>query len=154
MTFSPELMANLQKGIGEIDLGSTSSSWTHNSTQQKYAQADFTWHADSNWLDSLQFGGKYRDGGTHRSTGNNYWVCKGADPANYDKRYQAGCDPTANKFQSQFLYGQSLDNLAGGISASAFPAINYPAYIGYLNQTYGAMRVKGSSAVCSGGLGG
>ena len=114
MTFSPQLMDNLMKGIGEIDLGSTSSSWTRNSNQQKYAQADFTWHADSNWLDSLQFGGKYRDGGIHRNTGNNYWVCKGADPANYDKRFQAGCDPTANKFQSQFLYSSSLSNLAGG----------------------------------------
>ncbi len=142
MTFSPELMANLAKGIGEIDLGSTSSSWTKNSTQQKYAQADFTWHTDTSWLDSLQFGAKYRDGGTHRATGNNYWVCKGADPKNYDNRYQAGCDPTANKFQSQFLYGESLGNLAGGISASAFPAINYPAYVAYLNQTYGEMQTR------------
>ncbi|MYM88915.1 TonB-dependent receptor [Rugamonas sp. FT82W] len=142
MTFSPQLMDNLLKGIGEIDLGSTSSSWTRNSTQQKYAQADFTWHSDSKWLDSLQFGGKYRDGGTSRSTGNNYWVCKGANPADYDKRYQAGCDATANKFQPQFLYGSSLGNLAGGINASAFPAINYPAYIAYLNQTYGAMQTR------------
>jgi TonB-dependent receptor len=142
MTFSPQLMANLLKGVGEIDLGSTSSSWTRNSNQQKYGQADFTWHNDSNWLDSLQFGAKYRDGGIHRSTGNNYWVCQGADPGNYDKRYQTGCDPTANKFQPQFLYGQSLGNLAGGISASAFPAINYPAYIAYLNQTYGKMQTR------------
>ncbi|SHN40740.1 TonB-dependent receptor [Duganella sacchari] len=142
MTFSPELMANLQKGIGEIDLGSTQSSWTRNTTQQKYAQADLTWHTDYKWLDSLQFGGKYRDGGTHRSTGNNYWACKGTDPSNYDNRYQAGCDPTANKFQPQFLYSQSLDNLAGGINASAFPAINYPAYIAYLGQTYGAMQTR------------
>ena len=142
MTFSPELMANLQKGIGEIDLGSTQSSWTRNSTQQKYAQADFTWHNDSTWLDSLQFGGKYRDGGTHRSTGNNYWACKGTDAGNYDNRYQAGCDPTANKFQPQFLYGQSLGNLTGGINASAFPAIDFPTYINYLNQTYGAMQTR------------
>lgn len=142
MTFSPQLMDNLMKGIGEIDLGSTSSSWTRNSNQQKYAQADLTWHADSNWLDSLQFGGKYRDGGIHRNTGNNYWVCQGADPTNYDKRFQAGCDPTANKFQPKFLYGSSLSNLAGGIKASAFPAIDYPAYIAYLNQTYGQMQTR------------
>ena len=142
MVFSPQLMDNLSKGVGEIDLGSTSSSWTKNSTQQKYAQADFTWHTDTNWLDSLQFGGKYRDGGTHRSTGNNYWVCKGTDPANYDNRFQAGCDSTANKFQSSYLYGGSLGNLAGGINASAFPAINYPAYIGHLDQTYGQMQTR------------
>lgn len=142
MVFSPELMSNLQKGIGEIDLGSTSSSWTRNSTEQKYAQADFTWHTDSSWLDSLQFGGKYRDGGTHRSTGNNYWVCKGEDPTNYDKRYQAGCDSSANKFQPQYLYGNSLEHLSGGIKASAFPAINYPGYIAHLDQTYGEMQTR------------
>jgi TonB-dependent receptor len=142
MNFSPELMANLQKGIGEIDLGSTQSSWTRNSTDQKYAQADAIWHTDKGWLDSVMFGGKYRDGGTHRSTGNNYWACKGTDATNYDNRYQAGCDPTANKFQPQFLYSQSLGNLAGGIQTSAFPAINFPAYVSYLNQTYGAMQTR------------
>lgn len=142
MTFSPQLMANLQKGIGEIDLGSTSSSWTKNSTQQKYAQADFTWRNDHTWLDSLQFGMKYRDGGTHRSTGNNYWVCQGADPSNYDKRYQAGCDPTANKFQAQFLQANSLGNLAGGLNASAFPGIDYPGYIAHLDKTYGKMQTR------------
>ena len=142
MTFSPQLMSNLLKGIGEIDLGSTGSSWTSNSTFQKYAQADFTWHTDYNWLDNLQFGAKYRDGGTHRATGNTYWACKGTDASNYDNRYQAGCDPNANKFQSQFLYGQSLDNITRGISASSFPALNYPAYISYLNQTYGDTHTR------------
>ncbi|MBQ5940085.1 TonB-dependent receptor [Massilia sp. AB1] len=142
MTFAPQLMTNLMNGIGEIDLGSTSSSWTKNSTQQKYAQADFVWHTDSSWLDSVQFGAKYRDGGTSRSTGNNYWVCQGADPSDYDKRYQAGCDPTANRFQPSFLYGESLGNLTGGIKASAFPAINYPAYIAHLNATYGDMQTR------------
>ncbi len=142
MTFAPELMANLQKGIGEIDLGSTSSSWTKNSTNQNYAQTDFVWHNDNSWLDALQFGLKYRDGGTHRNTGNNYWVCKGSDTSDYDKRYQNGCDPTASKFQPSFLYPQSLGNLTGGISASAFPAINYPAYIASLNQSYGAMQTR------------
>ncbi|WP_348697198.1 TonB-dependent receptor [Duganella fentianensis] len=142
MTFSPELMANLQKGIGEIDLGSTQSSWTRNSTEQKYLQGDFTWHTDTNWLDSLQFGAKYRDGGTHRSTGNNYWACKGKDASNYDNRFQAGCDSTASRFQSSYLYSESLSNLAGGIKASAFPAINYPAYIAHLNETYGAMQTR------------
>jgi len=142
MTFSPGLMANLQKGIGEIDLGSTSSSWIKNQNHQNYFQTDFTWHNDGEWLDSLQFGLKYRDGGTQRSTGNNYWVCAGADPSNYDQRYQAGCDSSANKFQPQFLYAGSLGNLAGGISANAFPAIDYPAYIAYLNKTYGPMQTR------------
>lgn len=142
MVFSSDLMDNLRNGIGEIDLGSTSSSWTKNSTEQNYAQADFTWSREGDWLNSLQFGAKYRDGGTRRSTGNNYWVCQGADPTDYDSRYQAGCDPTANRFQSQFLYANSLDNIVGGIKASAFPALNYPAYIKYLNDTYGEMQTR------------
>ena len=142
MTFAPELMQNLQSGIGEIDLGSTSSSWTRNSTEQNYAQADLTWHADSTWLDSVQFGAKYRDGGTSRSTGNNYWVCKGANPGDYDSRYQNGCDASANQFRPEFLYDESLGNLTGGLKASAFPGINYPAYISYLNQTYGEMQTR------------
>ncbi|MFT7722894.1 MAG: TonB-dependent receptor [Roseateles sp.] len=143
MTFSPELMANLAKGIGEIDLGSTSSSWTKNGTHQNYAQADFTWHVDGSWLDSVLFGVKLRDGGTSRSTGNNYWVCQGADPSDYSKRYQAECnDANRGKLQTGFLYGNSLDHLAGGFNASAFPAIDYPAYIAYLNQTYGAMQTR------------
>lgn len=142
MQFAPELMANLRNGIGEIDLGSTGSSWTRNETEQNYAQADFTWHNDGTWLDSLQFGAKYRDGGTHRSTGNNYWVCQGTDPNNYDNRYQNGCDANANKFNANFLYGESLGNLTGGLKTSAFPAINYPAYISYLNQNYGGMHTR------------
>jgi TonB-dependent receptor len=142
-TFSPDLMANLEKGIGEVDLGSTNSSWTKNSNHQDYLQADFTWHNDDSWLESLQFGAKYRDGGTHRSTGNNYWTCTGTDPSNYDNRFQNGCDPSnAGKFHPGFLYPNSLGNITAGISASAFPAINYPAYISYLDATYGQMQTR------------
>jgi TonB-dependent receptor len=144
MTFSPELLSNLRSGIGQVDLGSTGSSWTRNTTWQKYAQADFTWHTDSSWLDSLQFGVKYRDGGTHRNTGNNYWVCPGTDPGDYDNRYQnnGACTALANTFSPDFLYAQSLGGLAGGFNASAFPAINYPAYIAFLNQNFGAMQTR------------
>lgn len=143
MTFSPELMANLRNGIGEIDLGSTSSSWTRNKTDQNYAQADLTWHVDnSNWLDSVQFGAKYRDGGTNRRTGNNYWACQGTDKGDYDNRFQNGCDVNANKFRPEFLYAEELGNLTNGLKASAFPGINYPAYIQYLNSTYGDMQTR------------
>ncbi|HYE38383.1 MAG TPA: TonB-dependent receptor, partial [Ramlibacter sp.] len=45
-------------------------------------------------------------------------------------------------FQPSFLYDESLGNLAGGINASAFPAINYPAYIAHLNNTYGEMQTR------------
>jgi len=141
MTFSPELMQNLRNGILQVDLGSTGSSWTRNETEQKYAQIDATWHADSGFLDSLQFGIKARDGGIHRNTGNSYWVCPGTDPGDYDNRYWNGrCNSVATEFSPNFLY--ALGNLPGGINASAYPAINYPAYISYLNSTYGPMQTR------------
>lgn len=141
MAFSPELMQNLKNGILEVDLGSTGSSWTRNTTEQKYAQFDTTWHNDGGFLDSIQFGVKYRDGGIHRSTGNSYWACPGTDPSDYDNRFWAGrCNSVATQFSPDFLY--AMGNLAGGINASAYPAINYPAYIGYLNQTYGPMQTR------------
>lgn len=141
MTFSPELMQNLQDGILQVDLGSTGSSWTRNNTEQKYAQVDTTWHFDSGFLESLQFGIKGRDGGIHRSTGNNYWVCPGTDPGDYNNRYWNGrCNDVATQFSPDFVY--SLNNLAGGINASAYPAINFPAYIAHLNSTYGAMQTR------------
>ncbi|WFC41561.1 TonB-dependent receptor [Pseudoxanthomonas sp. SE1] len=141
MTFSPELMQNLQNGILQVDLGSTGSSWTRNSTEQKYAQIDTTWYTDGKFLESIQFGVKGRDGGIHRSTGNSYWVCPGTDPSDYENRYwNGGCNSIATQFSPDFLY--QMGNLAGGINASAYPAINYPAYIAYLNGTYGPMQTR------------
>ena len=141
MAFSPELMQNLKDGLLQVDLGSTGSSWTRNTTEQKYAQLDTTWYNDGGFLDSLQFGVKYRDGGIHRNTGNSYWACPGTDPSDYDNRYWNGrCNDIATQFSPDFLYG--MGNLAGGIDASAFPAINYPAYIAYLNKTYGPMQTR------------
>ncbi|HJR72299.1 MAG TPA: TonB-dependent receptor [Luteimonas sp.] len=141
MTFSPELMENLRNGILQVDLGSTGSSWTRNETEQKYAQIDATWHNDGSFLESLQFGIKARDGGIHRNTGNSYWVCPGTDPGDYDNRFWNGrCNSVATEFSPNFLY--ALGNLAGGIDASAYPAINYPAYIAHLNSTYGPMQTR------------
>ncbi len=141
MTFSPELLQNLQNGILQVDLGSTGSSWTRNSNEQKYAQIDTTWHYDGSFLDSIQFGVKVRDGGIHRSTGNSYWVCPGTDASDYDNRFWNGrCNALATQFSPNLL--SSLGNLAGGIKASAYPAINFPAYIAYLNSTYGAMQTR------------
>ncbi|NCT71315.1 MAG: TonB-dependent receptor [Xanthomonadaceae bacterium] len=141
MTFSPELMQNLQNGILQVDLGSTGSSWTRNDTEQNYAQVDGTWHFDGDFFDSLQFGIKGRDGGIHRSTGNSYWVCPGTDPSDYDNRYWAGrCNSVATQFSPDLI--RQLGNLPGGISASAYPAINFPGYIAYLNSTYGPMQTR------------
>src|SRR3989475_3655200 len=60
------------------------------------------------------------------------------DPADYkDGRYQAGCDPTAGDAQPGFFLSNPISNIAGGFNANVFPGINYPAYIDYLNKTYG-----------------
>ncbi|MCA0393290.1 MAG: TonB-dependent receptor [Proteobacteria bacterium] len=141
MTFSPELMQNLQAGILQVDLGSTGSSWTRNDNEQTYAQLDVTWYNDGNFLDSIQFGIKGRDGGVHRSTGNSYWVCPGTDPSNYENRFwNGGCNDLATQFSPSFL--RAMGNQTGAIQASAFPAIDYPAYIAYLNSTYGPMQTR------------
>lgn len=137
-TFSPNLQDQLMAGIAEIDTGSTGSSWMQTSVKQNYFQADVTKMFDSGWLDSIQFGAKYRDGEVHRNTGNTYWVCQGKDPADYDNnRYQAGCDSTAGQAQPGFFLSSPISNIAGGFNANVFPGINYPAYIDFLNQKYG-----------------
>jgi len=137
-TFSPDLQDQLMAGVAEIDTGSTGSSWMQTTIKQNNFQADFTKLFESGWLDSIQFGTKYRDGQVHRNTGNTYWVCQGKDPADYDNnRYQAGCDSTAGVAQPGFFLSNPINNLAGGFNANVFPGINYPAYIDYLNQKYG-----------------
>jgi hypothetical protein len=137
-TFSPDLQQQLMNGIAEVDTGSTDSSWKRTEVKQNYFQADVTKLFESGWLDSIQFGAKYRDGKVHRNTGNTYWVCPGRDPADYDNsRYQSGCDPTAGDAQPGFFLSNPISNITGGFNANVFPGINYPAYIDYLNKTYG-----------------
>ncbi len=135
MTFSPEIQQNLMNGIAEIDIGATSSSWTRTEIEQRYYQADFSWMFQSGLLDSLQFGVKYRDGSAHRSTGNTYWVCPGEEPV-YDNRYQ-NCDPAAGGAQPGFFTSQPIGNINGVYNVSDFVAINYPAYLSYLNDRFG-----------------
>ena len=72
-TFSPDLQQQLMNGIAEVDTGSTDSSWKRTEVKQNYFQADVTKLFESGWLDSIQFGAKYRDGKVHRNTGNTYW---------------------------------------------------------------------------------
>lgn len=141
-TFSPDLQEQLMAGVAEIDTGSTDSSWRETNISQNYFQADFTKLFESGWLDSIQFGAKYRDGKVHRNTGNTYWVCQGASPDDYEARYQAGnCDdPQKGVAQPGFFLSNPIGNIAGGFNANVFPGINYPAYIDYLNNRYGGMQ--------------
>lgn len=140
LTVSPNLQDVLMAGVAEIDLGSTDSSWMETSVKQDHFQIDATRLFESGWLDSLQFGVKFRDGSVHRNTGNTYWVCQGADPADYSQRYQSGCDPTAGTAQPGFFLSQPIGNIAGGFNANVFPGIDFPAYIDYLNDRYGGTQ--------------
>ena len=139
-TFSPNLQDQLMAGIAEIDTGSTDSSWMETTIKQRHFQADFTKLFETGWLDSIQFGAKYSDGEVHRNTGNTYWVCQGADPSDYSKRYQAGCDSTAGVAQPGFFLSKPVGDIAGGFNANVFPGIDFPAYIDYLNNRYGGVQ--------------
>lgn len=140
VNFASNLQDMLMAGVAEVDTGSTDSSWLQTEIEQNYFQADFTKLFDSGWIDSFQFGAKYSDGKVHRNTGNTYWVCQGADPSDYDMRYQNGCDPDAGVAQPGFFLGQPLGDIKGGFNANVFPGIDYPAYIRYLNERYGQMQ--------------
>ncbi|MCL7715454.1 TonB-dependent receptor [Stenotrophomonas mori] len=140
LSVSPDLQEQLMAGVAEVDTGSTDSSWMQTSVKQNHFQADITKLFESGWLDSIQFGAKYSDGKVHRNTGNTYWVCQGADPGDYSKRYQAGCDASAGIAQPGYFLSRPLGDIAGGFNANVFPGIDYPAYIAYLNQRYGGMQ--------------
>jgi TonB-dependent receptor len=143
MTVSPNLQEVLMSGVAEIDLGSTDSSWMETSVEQDYFQIDATRLFETGFLESLQFGVKFRDGQVHRNTGNTYWTCAGAPEYNGQNRGQAwyqGCDPTAGIAQPGFFLSQPIDNIAGGFNANVFPGIDFPGYVAYLNDRYGGSR--------------
>ncbi|MGN6279547.1 MAG: TonB-dependent receptor [Sphingomonas sp.] len=135
MQFSPDLQDNIMNGLTQIDLGSTGSGYTNSSIAQRYAQLDLTRHFDS-FIDSVQVGAKWRDTNIHRETGEFDWY---ADADN-TLRYQDA--PGAAVTSPDFFLSQPIGNIAGGFSASAFPAFNMPNYLNYLNATYnGPVRV-------------
>ncbi len=127
--FSPDLIQNLQDGIAQIDLGSTGSGFTNSTVQQRYAQLDLTRRFDS-FIDSIQIGGKWRDGRIHRETGEFRWYSDASNTLRFQDT------PGAAVAKPEFFYPRSLGNIAGGFKTSDFPAINIKNYIEYLNQTY------------------
>ncbi len=134
---SPDVLKNMQAGIGQIDLGSTDSGYTNTKSQQNYFQVDFSAYIGSGWLDTLQFGVKYRDTHASQRTGENRWYCQGTTV-----RFQ-DCSPTAGDMQAAFLEPGSLETSSEAFTTNIFPAVNYPAYYAHLNQTFGpAQRVN------------
>jgi TonB-dependent receptor len=132
---SPEVLQNMLAGQGQVDLGSTGSNMVNTDTSQNFAQLDFTWAFDaSSWLQSLQFGVKYRD--NHASQVNNEmrWYCKGTT-----LQFQT-CDPNAGQLPAGFLLPDMLDGTTEAYNDNVFPAINFPAYYNYLNATYDRVR--------------
>jgi iron complex outermembrane receptor protein len=131
MEFSPDIQQNIRNGLAQIDLGSTDSSYTNSKVQQTYFQLDFTKHLNG-FVPTINFGAKYRSGLEHRQTGNTYWYSDAATQT----QYQSG-DPNAAVAQPGFFLSEPLSNIPGGIHTNIFPAINFPAYVNYLNATYG-----------------
>ena len=131
ITASPEVLQNMLAGEGQVDLGSTGSNMVNTSNSQNFAQADFTWAFDaSSWMQSLQFGVKYRDNHAEQQSNELRWYCKGTT-----SQFQT-CDPNAGQLPAGFLEPNPLDGSTGAYSDNIFPAINFPAYYNYLNSTY------------------
>ena len=130
LTASPNTLQNMLAGEGQVDLGSTGSSYIDTDTSQNFAQVDFTWAFDSNWFQSLQFGLKYRDNHAHQEQDEMRWYCPGTT-----EQFQT-CDPNAGNLPANFLEPYSLDGHNLAYNDNIFPAINFPAYFNYLNQTY------------------
>lgn len=129
MQFSPDLQQNIMNGLTQIDLGSTGSGYTNSVIQQRYAQVDITRHFDS-FIDSIQIGGKWRDGEIVRTTGQFNWYSDAANTLRYQDT--AGAAVTS----PDFFLSNPIGNIAGGFSTNVFPAFNMNNYLSYLNATY------------------
>jgi len=127
---SPSVLQNMLAGAGQVDLGSTGSNMVNTATSQNFAQLDFTWAFDNSWLQSIQFGAKYRDNNAEQQNNELRWYCKGTT-----LQFQT-CDPNAGQLPAGFLLPNPLDGRNEAYSDATFPAINYPAYYNYLNSTY------------------
>jgi TonB-dependent receptor len=135
MEFSPELQDNVRKGIAQIDVGSTGSGFDNSSIGQRYAQLDLTRRFDG-FLQSIQFGGKWRELNVRRERGRNEWYADAATKL----RYQDTADGAVAR--PEFFYDKPLGNISGGFNATSFPGINFEQYLDYINSTYGpAVRV-------------
>jgi TonB-dependent receptor len=130
ITASPDVLKNMLAGAGQVDLGSTGSNMVNTSNSQNFAQADFTWAFDSDWMQSLQFGVKYTDAHAQQQNNEVRWYCKGTT-----SKFQT-CDPFAGQLPAGFLQPNELDGSSEVYNDSIFPAINFPAYYNHLNQTY------------------
>ncbi|KQR82326.1 TonB-dependent receptor [Sphingomonas sp. Leaf343] len=130
MEFSPELQDNIRNGAAQIDVGSTGSSFTTSSLEQRYAQYDVTYRTET-FLDSVQAGIKWRDLRIARDTGRIEWY---ANPAT-QQRYQD--TPAGAVARPEFFYDKPIDNITGGFKANLVPGIDFNRVLNYLNTTYG-----------------
>ncbi len=133
LELSPNIQGRINAGVHEIDIGSTDSTFELSKTEQVYFQADFTQRVENGWLDSIQFGAKYRDGSVRGSRGHNYWYCPGTETKYQDCEREA----ERKKGPDGYLKSSGLDNIPGGFKTNAFPAIDLPVYLNYLNTRYG-----------------
>ncbi|MGN6818023.1 MAG: TonB-dependent receptor, partial [Sphingomonas sp.] len=137
-TFSSNIIQNLQSGIAQLDGGSTNSSMTNATNEQTYFQVDGTWKANGTlgFLDNIQFGGKYRDGGVHRQTFNTEWVVPGGNINDSSTWFQS-VSPYNSYAQASFFYAQPMAIQGDAFHANLFPAVNMQNYLDWLNQNFG-----------------
>ncbi|MGN6819830.1 MAG: TonB-dependent receptor, partial [Sphingomonas sp.] len=136
--FSSNIIQNLQSGIAQLDGGSTNSSMTNATNEQTYFQVDGTWKANGTlgFLDNIQFGGKYRDGGVHRQTFNTEWVVPGGNINDSSTWFQS-VSPYNSYAQASFFYAQPMSIQGDAFHANLFPAVNMQNYLDWLNQNFG-----------------
>ncbi|HUA78745.1 MAG TPA: TonB-dependent receptor [Dyella sp.] len=130
LTASPNTLQNMLAGEGQVDLGSTGSNYIDTQNSQNFAQVDFTYAFDSSWMQSLQFGLKYRDNHAEQENYEIRWYCPGTT-----EQFQT-CDPYAGNLPANFLEPTMLNGRTLAYNDNIFPAINFPAYYNYLNNTY------------------
>lgn len=130
LTASPNTLQNMLAGEGQVDLGSTGSNYIDTQNSQNVAQVDFTYAFDSSWMQSLQFGLKYRDNHAQQENYEIRWYCPGTT-----EQFQT-CDPYAGNLPANFLEPGLLNGHTLAYNDNIFPAINFPAYYNYLNATY------------------
>lgn len=131
ISFSPDLIKNLNSGIGFLEANDSRSQYTTNSLNEKYFQGDIVRKFDDSFFTSIDFGIKYRENRINRHLYRNVWYEPGTKT---DYTFDANVTP-----KGDFVFLNNSVPLAGGkgFDSNVFPGIDFDAYRSYLQKTYG-----------------
>lgn len=143
----PMLLENLQAGLGgDPDPGSTGSSFVTSELEETYYQLDVDYQTDWEIIDTIRFGGKYRDSELHRQTNNTFFITQeGADAiasGDLDPYNQGAIDAVSYQRiggMPQFtdiLNAQGEQNIPGGFSVNIMPTINWGEFRNIIDSEY------------------